>query len=429
MKKVTLWAAATLALGSGFAFDVPHVDENAISITQSNSRRVTIGYRLTGAPGIVTVDIQTNVVDDVWATIGAQHFNNVAGDVNAFVRTTGDKTISWQPDRSWPNQLIAAGKLRAVVKAWTTNAPPDYMTVRLDAPKAVNYYESAEALPSGSATNDLYKTTFLLMRKIPAADVVWRAGAAPGESESTACNKRHRVRLSADYYVGVFPITQKQYALIYRYDGDSVPKACYYKDLADSDVRPAETYTTYHLRGEASSANKWPADGHAVSATSLIGRLRTLSGVSSFDLPTDAQWEYACRAGCGAMYYDGNSSYVASELAKIAWYNDAASGTHPVGLKAPNAWGLYDMLGNVYEFVLDFYDTKNATIAWEDGVIYEDPAGQTSGTHRTVRGSTYATTAANYARLTCAYRSCCGFNETGGDKTVGARLACAAIAE
>ncbi|WP_207795799.1 formylglycine-generating enzyme family protein [Sphingobacterium haloxyli] len=71
---------------------------------------------------------------------------------------------------------------------------------------------------------------------------------------------------------------------------------------------------------------------------------------NGFRLPTEAEWEYACKAGASGIRY--------GELDAIAWYKgNSAQQTHPVGTKEPNAWGLYDMLGNVWEWCTDLYDT------------------------------------------------------------------------
>ena len=107
-------------------------------------------------------------------------------------------------------------------------------------------------------------------------------------------------------------------------------------------------------------------------AREFIGRLNGRAGGNRYRLPTEAEWEYAARAGTTGDRY-GN-------LDAIAWYG-ANSGhrTHPVGQKAPNAWGLHDMLGNVLEWVADWYDDY-------PGGVVTDPRGPVSGSYRVYRG-------------------------------------------
>ena len=110
----------------------PRVDKADVSMVQDvSTRRVTVTYTLKEAPGIVTVDFQTNATgtaEGPWVSIGVCNFANVAGDVNRPVRELDvEKYIYWQPDVSWPNQKIEAGNLRAEVRAWALNAPPPFM--------------------------------------------------------------------------------------------------------------------------------------------------------------------------------------------------------------------------------------------------------------------------------------------------------------
>jgi formylglycine-generating enzyme required for sulfatase activity len=107
--------------------------------------------------------------------------------------------------------------------------------------------------------------------------------------------------------------------------------------------------------------------------------VRRVSSVAQIDvrLPTEAQWEYACRAGTRTPYYSGSTE---PDLARAGWYSANSGGhPHPVGQKEPNAWGLYDMHGNVWEYCDDFIDDY-ATMPGTD------PVGNISERYGAMRG-------------------------------------------
>jgi len=118
-------------------------------------------------------------------------------------------------------------------------------------------------------------------------------------------------------------------------------------------------------------------------AKEFIKRLNAMEGTDKYRLPIDAEWEYACRAGTTAEYSFGDD---ASNLGKYAWYGDnSKKSVHPVATKKPNAWGLYDMHGNVWEWVEDDYH-RGYEGAPADGRAWVDNPRRT---YRVVRGKAF----------------------------------------
>jgi formylglycine-generating enzyme required for sulfatase activity len=131
----------------------------------------------------------------------------------------------------------------------------------------------------------------------------------------------HKVTITKDYYIGVYEVTQAQYEAI---QGENPSQF-------KGDKRPVDSVT-------------WR------EATEFCRRLSEKEGIT-YRLPTEAEWEYACRAGTATAYYWGNIEELADTF---AWYKDNSDNqTHPVGQKRANAWGLYDMAGNVEEWAYD----------------------------------------------------------------------------
>lgn len=218
---------------------------------------------------------------------------------------------------------------------------------------AKNYPISClDGVPEGGWTDE-YKTTKLVLRRINA-----------GKMPRTDVN----ITLTKDYYIGVFEVTQKQYKLV------TGSNPSYFS----GDKRPVERVSYNTIRG-SSNGSKWPVS-NAVDASSFFGKLRARTGLT-LDLPTEAQWEYACRAGSSGSY-GLLSTGKEGTLSTMGWYDDNSGGTtHDVGWKTPNAWGLYDMHGNVWEWCLDWYASS--------GYSGTDPKGASSGSYRVLRGGGY----------------------------------------
>jgi formylglycine-generating enzyme required for sulfatase activity len=145
--------------------------------------------------------------------------------------------------------------------------------------------------------------------------------------------------------------------------------------------------------------SRFPGADHPVESVSwddvqeFIRTLNAREGGSKYRLPTEAEWEYAARAGATTAYCFGSD---ARRLDAYAWYAANARGTtHPIGQRQPNAWGLHDMHGNVWEWVQDWYETYPAAPA-------RDPQGPSTGSHRVRRGGGWHSDA---HECSAAYRS------------------------
>jgi len=181
---------------------------------------------------------------------------------------------------------------------------------------------------------------------------------------------KHRVRMTNPFYLAPSEVTQAQYE---RVMGSNPSK---FKEDTNCPVEMVN----------------WD---EASAFCRKLGELpEERSGQSAYRLPTEAEWEYSCRAGTTTTWYSGDDE---AGLKEIAWYTANAGGkTHPVCEKTPNAWGLYDMHGNVWEWCQDWW-----AVDYFGASPLDDPTGPTGGSNRVIRGGGWANDAV-YCRA--AYR-------------------------
>ena len=278
-----------------------------------------------------------------------------------FMLKAGTYRLTWDADVDIPNQKLRSVSFGVFANLVGATDTAEYLIIDLSGGSTATSYPvtTRTGVPTGGWTDE-YKTTKLVLRRCS-------AGRDPLD----------RYTLTKDFYAGVFEVTQKQW---YQVMGSSVPDA--WPKYGLGDTYPVGIVSYNDIRG-SNSGSSWPSSS-AVDSTSFIGILRTKTGLSELDLPTDAQWEYACRAGTTTTYNTGDGE---AALAVAGWYlGNSDDTTHPVGQKTANAWGLYDMHGNVHEWCLD----------WDNGVLSgNDPGGAASSSYRIMRGGCFRYSAEN----------------------------------
>lgn len=210
------------------------------------------------------------------------------------------------------------------------------------------------------------------MMKLPEGSFQMGNNASENTNEKPARN----VTVSG-FWMGAFEITHDQFNVFYKDENTSQGSS------VDAITRPTAQYID--LSWNMGKDGGYPVNSMSVDAAMMFCRwLYGKSGIF-FRLPTEAEWEYACRAGSKTNYYFGND---AAQLKQFAWFNANSKGKYQkVGQKKPNAWGLYDMLGNVAEWTADQYDADYFNkIA--DGV--KDPVIHPKSRYpRSIRGGSY----------------------------------------
>lgn len=200
-------------------------------------------------------------------------------------------------------------------------------------------------------------------------------GAA--DAGAYACEKpQHKVTLSRDFYIGRFEVTQAEWETVMGFNPYDLDRSNPYYNLPGMAERI--THPTH------------PATVSWQDAQDFIRKLNEREGHDRYRLPTEAEWEYAARAGSVTAYSFGDN---AGELELYAWHdgNFDTGGTHPVGQKRPNPWGLYDVHGNVWEWVQDWYSDSYYRESPET-----DPQGPDRGAQRAVRGGSWHASATSW---------------------------------
>lgn len=254
-----------------------------------------------------------------------------------------------------------------------TESDAEYLVLDVSAgPSADRWsvsYLGATQDPAKTFNSAAFKTDRIVLRRIRAG-AYWLGGADERSRSRLSTEKwqgtrfRHQVELSRDYFIGLFPVTQRQYAQV------TGRRPSHFK----GDELPVESVRFLDVMGP---------DG-------FMALLERKTGLKEFGLPSLAQWEVAARAGTDTFYYWGDEADEDKAL-EYAWFGAAAKdGPKAVGSLKPNAWGVYDILGNVLELIDDSGYKPHAGVWRDPGMKVGASGWRTDGKNCRLRGGAWS---------------------------------------
>lgn len=346
MKKFIMALGALVCL---FANAAPYITNVSAKQRYPWNGKVDISFEVVGDPteALPEGKVAELSIEMAEKTTGKKYsVANITGDIEP---AEGIHNVVWDMTA----QGIAIYATNVLFSVSYLEKAPLYRIIDVSGGSEAETYtvSSLSAVPEGG-WNDEYKTEKIVLRRIDGTNGV--------------------------YYAGIFQITGAQWDKVMGGTSTSIkPKGVSYNSI----------------RGNVDSYN-WPSSD-AVDTASFMGKLRQRTGLTTLDLPSEEEWEFAARAGVTTKWLCGDSE---TGLKNYAWYStNSGSATHEVGTLLPNAWGLYDVHGNVWEWCLDS--------------IY--------GSYRVLRGGAYYSDASS-----CAFDYRNSYSPSYGSSFCGFRLFC-----
>jgi formylglycine-generating enzyme required for sulfatase activity len=224
----------------------------------------------------------------------------------------------------------------------------------------------------------------LQCKMVPVQGGTFTMGSSDKDKSKKADETPQRTVTVSPFWMGAYEVTRDEFDVFFKDEATSQ------NSPVDAVTRPSPQYIDFSLG--MGKEGGYPVNSLSQYAALMYCRwLYDKTGIF-YRLPTEAEWEYACRAGSTSTYFFGNDS---TALDKYAWYSKNSAGKfQKVGQKMPNAWGLYDMLGNVSEWTLDHYD-ENYLKNLADNANNPMIPANTAKYPKTLRGGSYSDIAAD----------------------------------